>query len=279
MHHPTDPRRRTVATAYYVDDSGSEETTKLAVVGGVLLVQRSFFSFHYEWSRIAGLHKVQLPIHMKEFARPDGRLACLNDSERRALFTDLVYLTNKNKVYSLTTAVSNLEFQQFFPPARFRGLIGPAPLAFLWCMILNHVIIADHERMGKMAYIVDKSHLSAQMTDCYNFWTSYETRGEEECTGSLTFERASEVCALQAADMIAWANRKRHLGQEFIDGFEPLDLLTRYVESDVKPSIHFHFPVTEESTKKLAAILGDPVRRKGRRFSLLGVVSPQAKRD
>lgn len=237
--------------------------------------QKGFFAFHYEWDRIAAIHKVELPIHMKEFARPDGRLAYLSDDERRSLFADLVYLINRNKLYSMTVVVGNAEFQQYFPKYCFRGYMGSAALAFLWCMLLNHLNVKSEERMAPMAYVVARSDVNSELADCYNFWRSYEVRITAEYTGAFGIEEPRRVNALQAADMVAWANLKRHRGENFDRGFEPLELLTRYVESDVKPNVHFHFPVSGESTKKLAAILGQPNRQKGRRISLLGLISPE----
>jgi Protein of unknown function (DUF3800) len=275
MHPPKDLKRRTLAATHYVDDSGSEETAKLAVTGGPVFPDTSAFSFHYEWDRILSLHKVNPPIHMKEFTHPKGVLAYLDTAARRSLFFDLVWLINREKVYSLTTAVDNLEFQEFFPVPKFRGLMRSAPLGVLWCMILNHINVENHDRMARMGYVIDESHLNPQIRDCHSFWASYEARTESTHTGSLTFAKSSTKNALQAADMVAWANRRKHLGQPFENGFEPLELLTRYVDSAVKPIIHFHFRVGRESTRKLASILGDPVRGKGKRTSLLGVVPPE----
>jgi hypothetical protein len=262
-----------IPARFFADESGSEETASLTVVGGLVLLEPHFFSFHYDWTRVASTHGVELPIHMREFGRPHGRLAYLTNEQRRALFSDLVRLINRHKLHGLTVGVDNLEFQQFFPAERFRGLIGAAHLAFLWCMILNHGIVRDRD-LGTMDYIVDKSQFRAQINDAYEFWKSYEARTEAVHSGKLAFKRAPEQGELQAADLVAWANRRKQLGEPFDEGFQPLDLLTRYIESDYKPIIHFHFPVTRECTEKLAGILGTPVRQKGKRPSLLGVIPP-----
>jgi hypothetical protein len=272
VHHSKDLARRTFAAVHYMDDSG-ETGAKYTLIGGPIFAQKGFFAFHYEWDRIAASHNVELPIHMREFNRPNGRLAHLSNEQRKSLFHDLVYLINRNKLFSLTAVVDNLEFQKYFPVPQFRRYMGAAPLAFLQCALLNHILVRDHG-MRPMAYMIARSDSNSVITDCYNFWKSYETRIACEHTGSLTFDDPSRVNALQAADMVAWANRRNHAGGNFNNGFEALELLTRYVESDVKPSIHLHFVVEEESTRKLAEILGPPKRKKGERVSLLGLISP-----
>ena len=105
-------------------------------------------------------------------------------------------------------------------------------------MILNHGIVHDHD-LGAMDYLGDKSQFRAQINDAYEFWKSYEARTGAVHSGKLVFQRAPEQGELQAADLVAWANRRKQLGEPFDEGFQPLDLLTRYVESDYKPIIHF----------------------------------------
>lgn len=74
MHSSSDPGQRKFATTHFIDDSG-EDAASFTLMGGPVFSQRGVFSFHYEWERIAITHNVQLPIHMREFARPHGRLA------------------------------------------------------------------------------------------------------------------------------------------------------------------------------------------------------------
>jgi hypothetical protein len=216
---------------------------------------------------------------MKEFGRPHGRLAYLSDSERRALFSDLVRLINDNKIYSLTAVVNNQDFSRYFPPETFGSHLDAPSMAIFWCILLNHLNVKSHERMAPMAYLVARSDDGPQLTDAYNFWKSYQQYLEEDHTGSLTFDDPTKINALQAADLVAWSNNRKHRNDPFKGGLEPLELLTRYVESERKPSVHFHFAVTEESIRKLAPIVGTPVRKKGRRTSLWGTISPQLRKQ
>jgi len=269
MHHSTDPKRRAVALAHYIDDSGTHEDSKLVVMGGPVFLQKHFFEFHYEWDRILQRHGIKVPLHMLEFNQY-GSLGHLGTEERRALFQDAVNLINERKLYSLTVEVDNLDFQRFFPAKKYRGLIGPAPLAFFMSMVLDSIISRDHNESGKMAYVVAKSHNNAEIVDAHTFILSYLERRPELQVGSLTFDVPQSVNALQAADMVAWANRNKAIGRTFVSGFEPLERLTRTVASEVRPSIaHMHHTFNAKSVESLAKILGDPVRQKGRRKALL----------
>jgi hypothetical protein len=242
-------------------------------MGGPVFPRKLLFPFSFEWDRTVDMHKVEPPIHMRDFARPHGRLSYLSDDRRRALFYDLVCLINQNKIYSFTTVVDNLEFQNCFPAEAFKKYMGAAPLAYLWCLILNFCLIEMHPILAPMEYIIAECDFSQQLSDCYEFWRSYELWSNCESNMPFSLNKPSDLNALQAADMIAWANLKKHRGETFSHGFEPLELLTRYVESALKPGIHLHYPVKKNSTKKLADILGMPNRRKGKRISLLGTIS------
>jgi hypothetical protein len=270
IHHSAREQNMALMLAHYVDDSGSHQGSPRVVMGGPVFAQKSFFSFHYEWDRVLALHSVKAPVHMKEFGRPNGRLGYLTNDQRRALFHDLIYLIKQNSAWLLTVEVNNLEFQQFFPEPKYKKLFGAPPLAFIWCMVHNCVLVENFsDHLKKMAYVVARSDENTQIMESFSFWKSYEDETDKHIVSSITFSSPQEVSALQAADMVAWANRKKSLGEIFDRGFEPLELLTRTVEGEIKSSAHFHRVVDAESTKKLAKILGDPVREKGKRISLL----------
>lgn len=264
-------KRQALFPIHYIDDSG-EESSRFSLMGGPVFPRKLSFPFSFEWDRTMDMHKVKPPIHMRDFARPHGRLAYLSDDQRRALFYDLVCLINQNKIYSLTTVVDNLEFQDCFPAETFTKYMGASPLAYLWCLILNFCLMEMHPLLAPMEYVIAECDFSQQLTDCYEFWRSYELWRKCECNMPFSLNKPADLNALQAADMIAWANLKKHRGETFSRGFEPLELLTRYVESALKPGIHLHFPVKKNSTKKLAGILGMPNRKKGKRVSLLGTI-------
>jgi hypothetical protein len=152
-----------------------------------------------------------------------------------------------------------LEFQQFFPPNSFRKIMGMEPLAFLWCLILNHCIADAHkERVDKIAYLVSKSekgNTEAQLQDCHSFVGYFEAQIQRRSTGAIAFDWPDQVNALQAADMVAWSKHRHLCGEPFNNGYEPLELLTRTLEGTIKPGIHLHFPIGEESTRKLSEII------------------------
>ncbi len=176
MHHSDDPNWKLGALTHYVDDSGGDQKAPLAVMGGPVFPRDAFLSLEREWTHALAFHRVCPPIHMKEFARPHGRLACLTEKQRRELFRDLVGTVNKRKLYGLTVAVDNDDFQNLFPHKKFKKHFTSAALAFLWCMILNRGIVKDHvDKIDKIAYFLSESPVDTQMTDCYNLFALLRT--------------------------------------------------------------------------------------------------------
>jgi hypothetical protein len=194
---------------------------------------------------------------MREFGRPHGRFAYLSDDDRKALFSDLVHVITQDKLYSVSASVLEQDFREFFPTSKFKGLFGPAPLAFIWCMVINLIVADNAEELGPMAYLVAESDESAQMLESHCFFKHYaDTRGDgDDCIGSIAFDTPKKIHALQAADMIAWSVRRRKMEEAFDRGFEPLLRLTRHVKGSERHFPHFHLDATRESTRKLAEIV------------------------
>ena len=110
--------------------------------------------------------------------------------------------------------------------------------------------------------------MDSQIQECHRaFRTFEEYQVGLSHTADIAFDRPFNVGALQAADMIAWSNRKAALGEPFTGGFEPLELLTDLPNArKVAKRLHVHFPVTRERTESLAHAIvnGEPLPKIGR---------------
>jgi hypothetical protein len=193
---------------------------------------------------------------MREFTGKGERLAYLSDGKRSALFADLVEAINRNKLHSVSASVLEQDFKEFFPNSKFKGLFGQAPLALIWCMVQNIILAEKAGSLPKIAYLVANSDDSAQLLEAHSLLREcVETRPHEnEHIGSLSFDSPKNVYALQAADMIAWSNRRKKLGEPFTQGFQPLERLTRHVKGE-RESFHFHLDATRQTTQQLADII------------------------
>ena len=267
--HALDPDRCVLVLTQYLDDSGSDTHSPVAVIGGPVIDRDNFFLFEWEWDRLLKKHHIDSPIHMKEFARPHGRFAHLTDNERESLFDDLVQLINRAKKYSTSVRVNNLDFRQFFPAEKYKGLFGPSPLAYLFCLIVNSVFLRSKGETNPIAYLVAESDDNSQLADVHAAWRIVEDRYQESQklsrTGAIAFDWPKNICALQASDLIAWSNRRHAINVPFNQGFAPLRYLTDSKEVQHKV-MHFHFEVTAERAQSLAQSIdnGEAFRKIGR---------------
>lgn len=254
-----------VSATQYLDDSGSHDQSPVVVIGGPVILQSARFALEFEWDRLLRKHRVESPIHMKEFARPHGRLAHLNDAARAPLFEDLVNLIERSKLYSLSVRIEGASFRASFPPDAFKGLFGPTPYAFLWCLMLNSILLRDKPVGAPLAYVIAESNGKAQYLDCHSAWRIAEAKQQAaRNTAGIEFSRPKDLGALQAADMIAWSNR-RLAARDSFRGFEPLRRLTE--ARDVKrKTLHLHFEVDKDRAEELAHSFtqGEPLRRIGK---------------
>jgi hypothetical protein len=87
-------------------------------------------------------------------------------------------------------------------------------------------------------------------------------------TGPLTFNTDDRVPALQAADVIAWASRRRDMGKLNAE-FEPLN----QVLDDRRAPTHGHVPLPSGGIEMLAKPVNNWISRRGTVPQLKDVIS------
>jgi hypothetical protein len=118
------------------------------------MIKEQFTSFHLDWDTTLSRHRITDTIHMREFTRPHGKFAYLKEGQRKDLFSDLVHVIKQNSLHSVSASVLEQDFKEFFPKTKFERLFGPAPLAFIWCMVINIILAENAKNMPKVAYLV-----------------------------------------------------------------------------------------------------------------------------
>ena len=88
LHHSTDPSRSMAVLTCYLDKSGTDNSSEVAVVGGLILDMSQFRRLDKEWHNILNLHNIPWPLHMKEFGL-HGKLKDMRSEARRSFFSDL----------------------------------------------------------------------------------------------------------------------------------------------------------------------------------------------
>jgi hypothetical protein len=220
MHHSEDPNEETLAIRCYLDESGTDSNSQNAVVAGLILNKPGFLSFDKYWSDLLFRYEIEPPLHMREFGK-DGRLGRFDYKKRNAIFTEVADIINYHKYVSIAAVLNKNQFETFVHED-IRKSMGFYGFCFLLCVQINH---QQHEHMNyqdNIAFLLDdgtqhKGHILGAR-DAILKWQ--KTRPLH--VAGITFDDDTRVSALQAADVIAWAVRKRAEGVPLNKGFEPI---------------------------------------------------------
>ena len=226
LHHSEDTARRTLTVTSYMDDSGTDDNSNIAFIGGTLMNRSGFLSFEGYWNRI--LHDYRLDsIHMTDFVRPYGRHIGMGQEMKLSLFSDVTKQINDHKIYSVAIGVAQADYRSLLSQHVHRRLIGPYGLAFLSAGVLNGCAAEWSEYRGTIAYLVDRGHFEDQILGAHGLLVDIEKKLDKKDepavhTGAIAFDTDDNNVAIQAADVIAWASRRNEEPGGLSGEFDPL---------------------------------------------------------
>lgn len=236
LHHSEDEQRMISIIECFLDESGTDDLSPTAVVGGIVIQRRECFWLTQRWAEALAKHHIQSPIHMKEFG-VDGKLGYLDSEERRALFIDLVRIINDNKYISvaatLTTAEYDEHFRGVFDKKKVMGVYG---ICFLLFVAMQGKYLQAAKYRDNVPFVLDYGNpYRHHVLDAHAAIVSKLQKDQPMNVGSLAFATDDSTCALQVADIIAWGARRK-LTSALKSGFEPI---TEIFDVDhVEESVH-----------------------------------------
>jgi hypothetical protein len=222
MHHSDDPDLQALAVTCYLDESATDGSTPTAVVGGLLVNSSHFFGLDPKWRAMLDEFHLWPGLHMKDFGR-NNRFGGMPREMRRAILTRAVDII---KAHNICTLAATLEYGQYkaILPATVRRGMSAYGLCFIACVLGNHQIAEGNKYDKRIAFIVDSGNTYAEhVFFAHQGLVEIQTEEDFLNLGSLTFDKDDNVSALQAADVVCWAVRRRASGYPFSNGFEPLE--------------------------------------------------------
>jgi hypothetical protein len=214
----------------YLDESGTDQNdSQVAVLGGLLLKMSQSYWLGDELRKCLSKHNIPWPLHMYEFGR-HGKLRDVRSEGRRALFSDLVRVINDNKTYSVASTLSSEKYKQ-----AFNGLTDLSMYAasFTQVAMMNGVGSRYGGSKEPIRYLLDDDNrYKPQVVEGHAVLLASEEQHPLNI-GSLEFDSDDNVAALQAADVVAWAVRRK-IASALKSGFEPLEGLFDVKHIDVE---------------------------------------------
>ena len=114
MHQSDDVERLTSVVTLYLDESATDDTAPIACVGGLLSNKTNFQALGSAWGPMLEHHGIAPPLHIKNFRRPNRRLAVVSNDAKRALFADAIGIINACKTYSVAGTVASADYNSYF---------------------------------------------------------------------------------------------------------------------------------------------------------------------
>ena len=268
LHHSEEDGRLVLGLRFYLDDSGSDDGSQMVTCGGLVVDRINFKHLSRRWNAMYEKYRHKFsgytldpPLHMSDFTGT-GKYAGLRPEFKRTLFLDFVRIINDHKLYSLSIAISQIEYQSELSEEVRKELMGPYGFAF-FSLVLAHQALSTKQSGGpvKAAYLVDRGFgYQHQLNQAHKLIVDFEVAlGEGRHTGSLAVDADDDIPPLQAADVVAWASRKMQLQGALPEGFEPLANALR--EDGERP--HKTIPIPLEGIRMFSVPVNKWVARHG----------------
>lgn len=235
MHGSGSSLQETAAVRLYMDESGGEDPgTPDVVVGGMLIKFSEFNTFEDAWWDVLDRHGIVPPLHMKEFGK-DGALSHITKSCRFELFSEISDLINHHKLYSIAAMLNNERYKNSVSK-EMAERFSPYGMCFLLAVAMNHKLAENHHYANRIPIIMDtgnpkKGHVADSHAEIIRM-----QRDTFMHAGGLHFEDDRDFAILQAADVIAWAARRKTTGKPLPKFFSPISRILEFerhhVESD-----------------------------------------------
>ena len=272
MHRSYLPNNATMALTAYFDDSGSDTASAITVIGGPVMSRQACLEFQSEWSQMLDLYDILHPLHMKDFPQ-GGKHARLPKGIKSEMFGKAARIINGFKLFSISIGVPQPEFNATLPEKVRKRLIGPYALAFFCAVLANRSICDQSALYGEQAisYLVDDGSVGkGQLMKAHTEIVKLETStGGVRNTGSIDFDVDDQVSALQAADVVAWASRRKAVYGQLRGDFVPLE----EVLSGPPNGSHVHIPIPLEGIEQVATPIMNWIDREGQIPSLSDIIA------
>lgn len=201
----------------FLDESSTDCGGPVAVVAGLLFTPDGFTWLDVEWKkaldecRLTGIHMRTIQKDLKGISKPD----------RLKLFTNLAAAINSNKGWSLEASLDAVDHKKYF------GWLGDNMWSmYAVCYLMTAISVGKQLEAEKYPYevpfVIDDGNRYRPQVE----WVHKHLIDEFPhplCIGSLDFGTDATSRHLQAADIVAWAVRRKRAGDAFHDYMEPLE--------------------------------------------------------
>jgi hypothetical protein len=220
MHHSHKPDLGSLALSWYLDESATDGSTPVAVVGGLLLDEGSYLQLEPRWKSL--LNEFSLPaLHLKDFGK-DGKYADMDSRIKASIFSRASSIILELGIYTIECTVNHADHKDLFSRNAKKELTA-YELCFIAAVIGNSNLAKAHGFVD-VAIIMDCGNPYAKYVQkAYNDLARIQKQGHPLSLGTFTFGDDEKIHGLQCADVVSWGARRRAVGMAFPAGLESIE--------------------------------------------------------
>lgn len=209
----------------FLDESATDaKDSDFAVFGGIVMNRSQVPAFDRDWRAMLAEHRFAGPLHMKDISRTGDNPHVVGDA-CAVMLTEAVAVINEHRIFTFAASWDNRMHEQLFSDEMRRLFFSVYTLVFMMAVEINR---ATAERQGFQSiidYVVDdgnryKKHVQQTHTSIHTVPELSDFK-----VGGLSFGTDTNIPALQAADVVVWATRRRKAGKPLKGPHLPLNAL------------------------------------------------------
>jgi hypothetical protein len=225
---------QTMPMVAYVDDSGSEPSQPIYVLGGLILPDSTWSIFSADWDHVLrSVPKIEYFKGSEVWDRRKGQFMNFTTQERMDKVNALADLIFEYKPLAIACRLEWSVFEKFHKENKLIEELDD-PYFFLFFAIIARMVMVAHEvpKFGKVKFMFDNQN---QIGDRVQLWYNiFLSRCAPTVLNLLNddwpdFDDEQKVMPLQGADMFAWYRRRSVMGnlgheshQKLWSRFEPI---------------------------------------------------------
>jgi len=225
MHHSRSPHRKTMVATCYLDESATDGGSPIAVVGGVILESGDYELLAEEWSAMLDQFSIRPSLHRKDYGL-HGRFVSMPSGKKSDVFASACSIIKTYRAYTISVTLSSADYRESLSDIS-KSEHSLYELCCLGAIVSNGKMAAANNCHEPIALMLDSGNPFAdQVRQAHKEAERYsKLYGIPGNVGSMTFQNDEDVPALQAADIVCWAARRKVSGSRFFTESKPMEEL------------------------------------------------------
>lgn len=197
----------------FLDESATDaKDMDQAVLGGIVMNRRDVPELNAAWATMLDRYGLPAGLHMYELG-PKGPYPHLVGDACSEMLAAAVSVINSLRIFTFAASWDNRKHEVLFSDAMRQDHFSVYAMAFMMAVEINRASAVSQRYISTVDYILDDGNrFKQQIIRMHNSITTLPSLRQFQ-VGALHFNTDTNIPALQAADVVAWTERRRKSGK------------------------------------------------------------------